>query len=114
MQESAALAWLEQRGLRLMARNVRCRLGEIDLVLEDGDNLVFVEVRYRREGNRLSAVQSVGSTKQRRIIAAASWYLSRNARHAGRPVRFDVVAMSGKTSGRAALKWYPDAFRPGS
>lgn len=110
--ESAALTWLTDRGLRYVARNVRCRMGEIDLVLMDRECLVFVEVRYRKAGNLLNAVESIGAVKQRRLIAAASWFLARNPGYANREVRFDVVAIDGRTADEAQLRWLPDAFRP--
>src|SRR5690606_14695403 len=65
--EESALAWLEQAGLTLLARNLRCRLGEIDLLMRDGDVLVFVEVRARGRGAAAygGAAASVEHSKQK-------------------------------------------------
>ena len=77
--EEAALRWLEQQGLGLVTRNYRCKAGEIDLVMQDGESLVFVEVRYRRHAGFGSAAESVGTAKQRRLRLAAEHYLQRRA-----------------------------------
>jgi putative endonuclease len=90
--------------LRLVERNYRCRLGELDLVMRDGEVLVFVEVRYRRSRAFGGGAESVGTVKQGRLIAAAQHYLQ--ARNAGAdPSRFDVVALDG-----AGCDWIRDAF----
>ena len=68
--EALAAAWLIRHGLRSLARNFRCRLGEIDLVMRDGDTLVFVEVRCRRDCGYGSALESVTAGKQRRLLRA--------------------------------------------
>lgn len=98
--EDRALALLARAGLRPLARNLRCRGGEIDLALRDGDTLVLVEVRARRDRRYGGAAASVGWTKQARLIRAAARLLpGLAARHwAGHPprVRFDVVAFEGE------------------
>lgn len=102
--EDAALARLRQSGLTLLERNYRARRGEIDLVMRDGDTLVFVEVRYRSSAGYGSAAETVDHRKRAKLIAAAQSYLQRKRwRHA---CRFDVVAMQG-----ARLNWLRDAFR---
>lgn len=111
--EARALAFLRRQGLVLVGRNLRCRFGEIDLVMVDGDTVVFVEVRYRRSGGLLGAAESIGPAKRRRLAAAAAWYLSRQPRLAARPARFDVVAIDGRSQADSALQWIEDAFRPG-
>lgn len=104
--EDDALAWLGGRGLRFKARNVRTKTGEIDLVMTDGDEWVFVEVRRRRDGGFGGAAASVTAAKQRRIRLAAQWYLTRLFGDGPwPPVRFDVVAFEG---GR--LEWLRAAF----
>ncbi|WP_094845038.1 YraN family protein [Bordetella genomosp. 9] len=99
--EDQALALLRQAGLRPLARNLRCRAGEIDLALRDVDTLVLVEVRARGDPNYGGAAASVGPDKQARLIRAACCLLpALAARHwGGRPpaVRFDVVAFDGET-----------------
>ncbi len=104
--ESLACVHLERAGLKLLTRNYRCPQGEIDLVMQERDSLVFVEVRYRRSSRFGSAAESVDTRKQARLQLAAAHYLSR---HGGdRACRFDVVAISG---GRPPeIEWLRDAF----
>ena len=106
--EELGCRFLEGRGLRLVARNYRCRWGEIDLVMRDGAHLVFVEVRYRRSTAFGSGADTVTPDKQARLIAAARHYLQRLA---GRepPCRFDVLAITGSV--RPRIDWIRDAFQ---
>lgn len=96
---------LEAQGLRLKARNHRCRWGEIDLVMEDGEALVFVEVRYRGRDDYGSAAASVDAHKQRRLVRAASDFLARH-QATGRPARFDVAAVGPN----GQIDWIRAAF----
>ena len=102
--EDRAQARLIAHGLRPVARNYRCRGGEIDLVMRDGDCLVFIEVRFRRRDDFGGALSSIDSRKQRRLTVAAKHYLARHGWHG--PCRFDVVAFDGE-SGET---WIRDAF----
>lgn len=111
--ETAALARLEHDGLTLVARNFRCRLGEIDLVMQDGDCLVFVEVRQRQAGDPVGAVASIGPAKRRKLTMAAALFIRRHRRFHDSTVRFDVVAIDGRPHDRDAVRWLRDAFRPG-
>lgn len=103
--EDAALAYLQQRGLRLVTRNYRCRMGEIDLILRDRDTLVFAEVRQRRSSSFGGAAASITTSKQRRIIAAAGHYLAALGREV--PCRFDVVLLEGQPP---QIEWLTSAF----
>lgn len=104
--EDLACRFLQRQGLRLLARNYRCRRGEIDLILRDAGNLVFVEVRYRRQDRYGSGLESVDRNKQRRISLCAAHYLQHHPREADRPARFDVVAV-GPDGG---IDWIRNAF----
>jgi putative endonuclease len=104
--EQAACRYLENRGLRLIARNYRCRCGEIDLIMDDGDSLVFVEVRYRRHGRYGSAAETVDARKRARLTRCAQQYLQRHPAAQRRPARFDVISLDGGQG----LHWIPDAF----
>ncbi len=108
--EDAALAFLQTRGLRLLARNAQARGGELDLVMQDGDCVVFVEVRYRAEAAFGGGAASVDRGKRRRLVRAAQAFLVRNPRHANAPCRFDVIAASGDP-GAPRIDWLRDAFR---
>jgi putative endonuclease len=91
--EDQALAHLQKNGLSLVERNFRCKGGEIDLVMQQGATLVFVEVRKRADGAYGGAAASVTPRKQRRLIIAAQVYLQRFRMPP--PCRFDVVAIDG-------------------
>lgn len=103
-QEQAARRHLEGQGLRFVAANFRCRRGELDLVMRDGDTLVFVEVRYRASDRFGGAAASVDRRKQTRLLAAAGYYLSRHPTDL--PCRFDVVAIDA----RGQVQWIRHAF----
>lgn len=106
--EAEALRRLEAAGLKLLDRNYRCRLGELDLVLRDGDSLAFVEVRFRRRSDFGSGAESVGASKRRRLIAAAQHYLQRHPALADMPCRFDVIAIGPGASPQ--IQWIRHAF----
>lgn len=102
--EDLCAGLLRAAGLRLIERNWRCRLGEIDLIAQEGAVLVFAEVRMRSGGGFGGAAESVTAAKRARLIAAARLYL------AGRPqsaCRFDVFVVDGTP---ASVRWIRDAF----
>ena len=105
LAEALAADYLETRGLRLLQRNYRCRLGEIDLILSDGPVLVFAEVRLRRSSAFGGAAASVTAAKRQRILRAARHYLSGKAE---RPCRFDVLLLDALDADR--IDWIKDAF----
>lgn len=107
--ESLAAAHLEAAGLRLLARNYRCRGGELDLVALAGRTLVFVEVRLRGSAAFGGAAESITAKKRRRVILAASHYLATHPADAGRDCRFDCVLLARLE--RGAIEWIRDAFR---
>jgi putative endonuclease len=108
--ERAAERFLERRGLRTMARNYRTRMGEIDLIMLDGEELVFVEVRFRSNERFGGGAATVDPRKQRRLVRAAEHYLMQR-RKADSPCRFDVVSVA-KTHYRLCFDWIPNAFTP--
>lgn len=91
--EDQALAWLQARGLALVMRNFRCRGGEIDLIMREGRELVFVEVRARSSASHGGAAASITSAKQKRLLLAAQIYLQKLPRLPA--CRFDVLAFEG-------------------
>lgn len=90
--EAAAAAWYEARGYRVVARNWRCREGELDLVVARGPQLVFVEVKTRTTDRFGIPAEAVTALKQRRLRALAQLYLAGNGVRAGE-LRFDVVSI---------------------
>ena len=111
--ERTAESFLAQRGLRTLERNFHCRFGEIDIIMNDGDFLVFVEVKYRRRDLHGAGAEHVDARKQRRIESTAAYYLARNPRQASRPCHFDVVDIisdAGVDGAKNGIKWIRDAF----
>lgn len=107
--EQLAARLLTGQGLRLLARNVRCRGGEVDLVALEGGTVVFVEVRLRRHSDFGGAAASIGLAKRRRVILAARHWLAGAGRSwAGRPCRFDAVLYPALDAG--AAQWLRGAF----
>jgi putative endonuclease len=101
--EQAALDWLRRHGLVLVEANFLCKGGEIDLIMRDGDTLVFVEVRQRVSMAHGGAAASITPAKIRRLVRAAQFYLMRFPDPP--PCRFDVVAIDG-----GQLEWLRNAI----
>lgn len=93
--EQRACAELERAGLKLLTRNYTTRHGELDLVMREGNTIVFVEVRYRRSASHGDAATSVTRSKQLKLILAAQHWLAAHPRQATLPCRFDVVSYDG-------------------
>ena len=108
--EDSALDYLQRQGLRLVARNARARGGELDLVMLEGEALVFVEVRYRAGHGFGGGAASVDHGKRRKLVRAAQAFLLRHPQHADAPCRFDVIDASGNPQA-PQLEWLRDAFR---
>jgi len=108
--EDFAAACLEARGFKIVARNFRSRQGEVDLIAEDERYLLFVEVKARRAGAMVSGEEAVDFHKQRRLCAAAEYYL------VGHPTalqpRFDVMCVELSPGGRGVRlgNWIENAF----
>lgn len=107
--EDAALAFLQGRGLGLLARNARYVFGEVDLVMRDGAAVVFVEVRFRRNTAFGGAVASVDAAKRRKIAKAAQAWLASHRTFANASCRFDVVAVTPSAAGLCCA-WITSAF----
>ncbi len=91
--ELAAANYLQQQGLRIVARNWSCRQGELDLIARDGATLVFVEVRQRTSAGFGGAAASIGAAKRAKLLAAAQRYLQTLT--VIPPCRFDAVCLDG-------------------
>lgn len=103
--EGRALDFLIARGLQPVGRNVASRLGEIDLIMRDGDEIVFVEVRSRSRTDYGGAAASVGWAKQRRLRREAQRWLSSNFGDRWPACRFDVCALQPE-----GIDWIRGAF----
>ena len=109
--EEIAARFLRRRGLTIVERNLRSRLGEIDLVVRDGKTLVFVEVKARRDAGGDPPQAAVDGRKRMRLARLALGYLA-GRRLAEAACRFDVVAVTVDDAGRAVgVTHFRDAFR---
>ncbi len=105
--EQRALEFLLSQKLTLLTRNYHCRMGELDLVMQQNDVLVIIEVRYRQSERFGGALESITRQKQSRIIAATQYYLMQH--NINPVVRFDVVAINASQD----INWIQNAFQTG-
>ncbi len=105
--EDKALDYLSKQGLQLVRRNYNCSLGEIDLIMQDKDSLVFIEVRSRSNPRFGGGIVSITYAKKQKILKAALHYLSNNSFQDQFPLRFDVVSLDGPSG---QMTWLKDAF----
>lgn len=95
--------------MRILARNVRYKGGEIDLIAEHANAIVFIEVRMRRHADFGGAAGSITPTKQRRIILASRMWLAGEGRaYANRSCRFDAILLDGLSAEK--IEWLQAAF----
>lgn len=104
-KEARAAKYLEQAGMRILARNFRCRQGEIDLVAQDQDVIVFIEVKYRRTAAKGLPEEAVSCRKMQKISRVAAFFFARYQLSPDTASRFDVIAIEGNS-----LRHYRDAF----
>ena len=107
--EAAAESYLRRKGYRILAKNLRSSLGELDLVAEDGRVLVFVEVKARRTEEFGGAIHAVHQRKQEKLIRLASQYLARH-QLTNRACRVDVVLLQGTDAAAPQIEHIQNAF----
>ena len=106
--ENLVSIYLQQQGLKPVAANYFCKIGEIDLIMRDQETLVFVEVRYRHNLSYGDGAATVNKNKQHKIKKTATYYLQQHKLYDKAKCRFDVVAVSGKS--KNDFYWIKDAF----
>ena len=104
--EELASKYLQQHGLKLLHHNYRCRHGELDLIMRDGDMIVFVEVRMRSRKEFGGAAASIDSVKQKKLLHTAQHYLSGLSYIPA--CRFDAVLFHSAQDGD--IEWIKNAF----
>ena len=107
--EEIALTYLSEHNLKLVTRNFRCKLGEIDLIMMDEQNLIFIEVRSRRASSYGSGADNITKSKQRKLTLTASYFLMHYPDFAALPARFDVIDIYLENQSHQ-LRWIPAAF----
>jgi putative endonuclease len=111
--ENFAKRFLQQQGLETIEENYFCKKGEIDLIMREGEQLVFVEVKYRRNTHYGSGAEAVTYHKRQKIIYSARHYLHRHQLSNMTSSRFDVISMSlaqHQEKGKYAIEWIKNAF----
>ncbi len=108
--EQLACDYLQQHKLKLITKNYHCRRGEIDLIMRDNATLVFIEVRYRKSSKFGSALESVNTKKQQKIIFTAEHYLTQCS-DSFSEYRFDVIAISPGNGDKPEFIWVKNAFQ---
>ncbi len=106
LAELDACAYLQARGLTLIEKNFRRPCGEIDLIMMDGEEVVFVEVRLRRQEYLGSAIESITPAKQRKLIKTATLFLLEQKWLDKINCRFDVLGIDDQNE----MDWIPNAF----
>jgi putative endonuclease len=109
--EKRAEAFLRAAGMKLIARRFAAPGGEIDLIMSDGREIVFVEVKTRRDDQWTEPEAAVNAAKQRHLASAARHFIHRK-RLEDRPCRFDIVAIVMPEHGEPTIRHFPDAFAP--
>jgi putative endonuclease len=109
--ERLAEHFLRRHGLKTVTRHFATPVGELDLVMRDGDTVAFVEVKTRRDRRHADPEDAVGRDKQRRLTRAARWFIHHRGWD-GRPCRFDIVSVILPGTGEAEIEHFPGAFSP--
>jgi putative endonuclease len=109
LAEDQACQYLKAQGLKVLARNFRAKTGEIDIIMQEQDEIVFVEVRLRNNPHFSSAIESVDHFKQRKLIKTATYYLCQKNWLDKVNCRFDVIGISYAQT-KVAIEWIKDAF----
>ena len=106
--EDQAALYLDKQGLKIVERGFRCRFGEIDIIAQNSEVLIFCEVKTRRRESFAEPQEAVSWSKQRRLIKTAGWYL--NQRSWDGELRFDVIAILAPEGREPHIEWIQDAF----
>ena len=106
--EDTAAFYLKNQGMSIVERGFRCRFGEIDIIAQNSEVLVFCEVKTRRREIFGAPQEAVSWTKQRRLIKTAGWYLNQHSWDG--ELRFDVIAILAPGGGEPSIEWIQDAF----
>ena len=105
IREDKAALWLTKQGVKIIARNFRCRFGEIDLIIRHDGYLAFVEVKYRKSTGAGFPVEAVSFSKQKIICKVADYYRITKGIPDDHPIRYDVIGVLDNE-----ITWYQNAF----
>lgn len=106
--EEFTAKFLKKNKYKIIERNYSCKLGEIDIIAEDKEYLLFVEVKTRQEGQMLEPRYSVDKKKQQKILRTASYYLQNNKNK--KQPRFDIAEVIVNNEGKMSINYLENAF----
>ncbi len=110
MTEHMAATYLQQQGLSILSKNFHSRHGEIDLIMQENDIIVFVEVKYRKSAGYGGAISAVSAKKQQKLKLCAGFYFQQSQLNEyNTACRFDVVALQGDLT-QPQITWLKNAF----
>lgn len=108
--EDQARTYLQGRGLRLLQQNFSCRFGEIDLIMQDSDNICFIEVKFRKSMAYGGAASAIPESKQRKLVKTALFYIAGHRQLARLGLRFDAFLIQRQQDGTDRIDWIKNAF----
>lgn len=107
--EQVAVDYLIKQGLTLVEQNTHSRYGEIDIIMREGEEWVFIEVRYRKTLHFGGGLESVNHSKQQKLIKTAEIYMQKHHKIEFKTCRFDIIELSGEIT-KAKINWIQNAF----
>ena len=110
MAEDQALRYLQKHDLTLLERNFHSRFGEIDLIMQEKDTIVFVEVRSRKNSTFLHPAETVDHAKRNKIRKTSQVFMKKTCAWNLFNWRFDVIALSGSSEHEIKIEWLKAAF----
>ncbi|MGB1799372.1 MAG: YraN family protein [Gammaproteobacteria bacterium] len=108
--EDIAANYLKQQNIKIITRNFHSRFGEIDLIGLDKEILTFIEVRYRKDEQRLTAIETIDQNKCKKIIKTSEAFLNKHKKYQPYYCRFDVITITGEFS-EPVILWIKDSFQ---
>mgnify|MGYP002621592587 CR=1 FL=1 len=108
--EDIACKYLSQNGINLLERNYSCRFGEIDIIGLDVEILVFIEVRYRSDQERIAAIETIDHRKCKRLLTTSQHYLNHHKKYQSYQYRYDVIVITGMLD-EPLVEWIKNAFQ---
>lgn len=107
--EAIALNYLQNKGLQELQRNFSCKFGEVDLIMQDNEFLVFIEVRYRKKTQFGHPLETINVAKQKKIIKTIQYFLIKFPQYSQLACRIDAVAINSQT-GQEQIDWIKNAI----
>ena len=108
--EGIAATYLKKNKIKIVSKNYHCRYGEIDLIGIEKNILIFIEVRYRKNEDYLSVIETIDQTKCKKIITTSKYYLNDYKKYQSYICRYDVITITGEIN-EPVIEWIKNAFQ---